>query len=131
VIFDELMSARSENRLVSRHMLGQKLHSVKGLHPRDAFAVVDLYCDESAPAIPEYLGTEFMVPYLKGTAAVFAVLSIIVIAYSATAVNQGQRQYIWGIVAGVVLLAMSASGWIKSLLREKAAFDPDKAASRD
>lgn len=119
VIFDELMAARSENRAVSRHMLSQKLHEAKGVHPKDAFAVVEIYCEESAPSTPEYLSSEFMVPYLKMSAFLFAAISIMIIAYSTAEVRQGRPPWGWGILVGGVFLGFSASGWIKSLFREK------------
>ncbi len=118
VIFEEIMAARKDNRPVSRHMLSQKLHESKGLPPKQAFALVEVYCETEAPSTPEYLDKEFMVPYLKAWAITMAVLSVLVMWFSASKVMHGQRVWMWGFAAGTLLIGMSLSGWIKSLWRE-------------
>lgn len=118
IIFEELMAARAANRPVSRHMLSQKLHESKGLPPKQAFALVEVYCETEAPSTPEYLDKEFMVPYLKAMAITMAVLSVLVMWFSAAEVMGGKRIWMWGFAAGAVLILMSLSGWIKSLWRE-------------
>jgi hypothetical protein len=105
VIFDRLMAARAENRPVSRHMLSQMLHESKGLPPKEAFALVDTYCETEAPSTPEYLSTEFMVPYLKWSAAVSAVLAVAITGISAQEVMHGKRQWTWGFLAAFLFLA--------------------------
>ncbi len=118
IIFDELMAARAANRPISRNMLSQKLHEAKGLHPKQAFALVDMYCDNEAPSTPDFLSKEFMVPYLKISAFVMAALSLGVLWFSIEQVRHAKNVWVWGVVAAVFLFGMSLSGWIKSLWRE-------------
>jgi len=119
IVFEEIMSARAENRAVSRHMLSQQLHESHGISPKEAFAVVETYCDNEAPIIPEYLGNEFIVSYLKTMALIFAAASILVMLFSAVKWLNGDHRFLWGFLVSAGILAMSTTGWIKSLLREK------------
>lgn len=118
-LFDEIQQAREENRPISRRELTLKLHQDKHLRPKEAFAVVEQYCDESAPMVPEYLSSEFAAPYLKVLAIVNSILGLAVMGYSATMMNvRGKPWWIWAL-AGVALLGSSAFFWGRSLLRER------------
>lgn len=99
-------------------MLSQKLHETTGMPPKDAFAVVEVYCETEAPSTPEYLDKEFVVTYFKGAAVMMAMIALTIMAFSASKVMHGQRAWTWGFAVGAVFLLMSLSGWIKSLFRE-------------
>ena len=119
VIFQELMAARAANRPVSRQMLSQKLHEARGLPPKQAFALVEMYCETEAPSTPEYLGSEFMIPYLKMSAFLMAAISLGLMWYSVGQIRLGKPAWDWGMIAGVLFLCLSASGWIKSIFKER------------
>lgn len=120
VIFDRLMEARQENRPISRHQLSDELARKKGMTPKDAFALVEAYCDEEAPAVPEYLGSEFAAPYLKTLALIGAVFALTVTIVSATRWWQGNRQFEWGFLIGLVAFGFAGWQWLRSLMRERA-----------
>src|SRR5690242_12012810 len=113
MVFEQIMAARAENRAVSRHMLSQQLHASAGLSPKEAFAVVETYCDNEAPIIPEYLGNEFIVSYLKTMALIFAGVSIVVMLFSAIKWLNGDHRFEWGFWISAVILAFSGTGWVK------------------
>ena len=117
-VFEELMASRREGRAVSRHMLSQRLHENKGLPPKASYALVETYCETEAPSVPEYLGNEFAVPYMKVAAFIFAILGSGLVVYSSLRITSGKGQWWWGFGVGSVVLLYSLSGWLRSLFRE-------------
>ncbi|MBI1755631.1 MAG: hypothetical protein HY248_00120 [Fimbriimonas ginsengisoli] len=118
-VFDEIQAARTQNRPVSRQMLSQMLAETKGLPPKTCYAVVESYCEAEAPTTPEFLGSEFMVPYMKISALVLAAFGLIALGMSTVRIAWGENVWWWGEALAVVLLLTSASGWIRSLIRER------------
>ena len=48
-----------------------------------------------------------------------AALSLVVVGYSTNMMMHGKPVWWFGILAGMILLGVSASGWIRSLYREQ------------
>jgi hypothetical protein len=118
LIYDEIMSARAENRAISRHMLSEYLREKEGLPARKAFAIVDSYCDTELPSTPEYLDKEFAIPWKKTGALLLGILGSAIFAYSSLRVIEHHDKWLWGILGGLGVMGLSMGNWLKSLMEE-------------
>jgi hypothetical protein len=92
----------------------------KTLSYRKASDIVNLYCDERAPAIPHYLGNEFMIPYLKMISLLPGALAVIVVIVTVVRFhsNVNAPGFLWGLILAGLLLTLGVLAYIRSLVRE-------------
>lgn len=119
--FDRLEEAKRDSIPVSRHQIAESLARKHSIRFREAFDIVDTYCDERSPGTPEYLGKEFLVPYMKLSGLVFAALAVIVVIATVIMYRPGDRQFAWGMGIGVLFGLLAGSVYVRGLLREFAA----------
>lgn len=119
--FDRLEEAKRSSVPISRHGLAEELARKNNLRFRAAFDVVDAYCDERSPGTPEYLGKEFLVPFLKLTGLVFAALAIIALIVTVVMYRPGDPKFTIGIGLMILFALFASAGYIRGLLREFAA----------
>ena len=119
VIERELERARVELRPISRRALREVLVKELGLQPKDAEIAVDSYCEERAPYTPDYLNSEFSLPYIKLAGLVFGIIALGLIAYGANLWQQHQPHSWVFFVIGAVLFLLSAVGLLKALRQER------------
>ena len=116
---DELLAqaiekARTDLRPISRRMLALMLVQQKGLNFRDASDLVDLYCDEKAPAVPGYVSSEFGLYWLKVLAVAFAGVGLFC-AYNGVRFFQTGKPA-WGWFCAVTVLCGAAVFlWVRSV----------------
>lgn len=111
---NEIASARSDARPVSRFTLTRLLQSKFGVSAHDAERFVDRYCDEKEPAIPTYLSNEFGVPYLK----IISILNVLLCVgfYVVTLKFQRPGLSVWpGMVLGTLFLVGAVVMWAQSM----------------
>jgi hypothetical protein len=112
----EIREAENERRPISRQMLADLVHATTALPLADAVPLVDRYCDDNAPGVPQYLADEFAVPYLKVVAVANVILAVLAYWYGATTYQAGKAAWPW-LGLGTVVLAGAVWAWIKSLER--------------
>jgi hypothetical protein len=100
LIYDEIMSARAENRAISRHMLSEYLREKEGLPARKAF------------------DKEFAIPWKKTGALLLGILGSAIFAYSSLRVIEHHDKWLWGILGGLGVMGLSMGNWLKSLMEE-------------
>lgn len=119
VIERELERARVELRPISRRSLREVLVKELHLQPKDAEVAVDSYCEERAPYTPDYLNSEFILPYIKLAGLVFGVIALGLIAWGMDLWKQ-RLPHSWPFfVGGALLFTLSAVGLLKALRYER------------
>ena len=101
----------------SRNSLAKHLALKTGQPLKEALAVVDQYCEDNNVAIPDYLGKEFAVGWLKVLAIANMVLSLGMFWYGRTLHMQHVQPYAVWCVA-VIFLGLAVLSWIQSLEKE-------------
>ena len=122
ILQKEINTAREQLRPVSRKELAEKLGTQFGMPYKDAIAVVDAFCEEHEPAIPEYLAKEFGVFWLK-VVAVANVLVSLGIFYHAVQLHQA-KQFPWPWwCGGVLFIGFAVLCWVQSIEKEVGIID--------
>ncbi|MBS1718731.1 MAG: hypothetical protein JSS72_13465 [Armatimonadetes bacterium] len=116
-VYDQLLFSRESNQPVSRHALSLLLADSQQLPRKEALAVVETYCDENAPMTPEYLGDEFLIPYLKISALVLSVVGVALIGL-ATANLSNRVHPLWMYPSGGIMIIGAAYAYVRSLRME-------------
>jgi hypothetical protein len=117
VIERELERGRQEVRPVSRRALREVVARELKLSQKDAAVAVDNYCEEVAPYTPDYLGNEFLLPYIKLSGLVIAVFSLGLIGYGVH--RWDERALSWPFfLAGAFFFTLSGIGLLKALRYE-------------
>ena len=118
VIERELVSAETDRRPISRQMLAESVHSETGMPASDAFALVEQYCEEKAPAVPGYLQEEFAIPYLKVIAVLNVIVGIVVFWLGVNAYRSPAKTPMWPYLCiGTIFCGLGAFAWVTSLER--------------
>lgn len=121
IIVAELERARKAYEPISRRMMAIAVAEHKKITYREAFDLVDAYCDEKEPAVPGYVSSEFGIFYLK----VIAVLNVLVgmfLAYFGVKAFQNPRApgmpyWAWFVLT-TLFVGFAALSWVKSVERE-------------
>ena len=77
LVEQEIASAKEERRPTSRQALANLVQKRTGMPAKDAFAIVEAFCEEKEPALPEFLESEFVIGWLKVVAIGQAIVGII------------------------------------------------------
>lgn len=115
---EEIETARNERRMISRTKLAKLLQENAGVPFREAEGIVDVYCDEKAPAVPTFLSSEFGTPYLKVVSGLNIVVAIGIYFGSIQMLKPGVPVWPW-MVLGTIFLVSAAALWFKSLRPQK------------
>jgi len=118
-IAHEINKAEYDRIPTSRQKLSQLIVAEFKFPPAEAADMVDEYCDEKAPAVPQYLSDEFESPFLKVMAVVNSVLAIASIWYGANRWHQQKTSWFW-FVFGAFLVACAGYCWFKTVQKELA-----------
>jgi hypothetical protein len=120
IIQAEIAKARANYSPISRRMIALALHDQKQIPYREAFDMVDVYCDEHESAVPGYISSEFGIFYLK----VIAVLNVfvgLVLAYFGVRAFQNPRgtmpSWAWFTIT-TLFIGFATLCWVKSIERE-------------
>ena len=120
ILQTELDKGRADCSPVSRQMLAKRLERDLGLSHREAWAKVDEWCDESAPAVPAYLGGEFGTYWLKSVAIANVTLGFGVFGWAAREAQRGHQAWPW-FAGGVLLFGVGGVlTYVRSFTRAKA-----------
>ena len=119
--FERLEEAKRVSIPISRHRLAEELAKKHEIRFKQAFDIVDLYCDERSPGTPQYLDKEFLVPFLKLTGLMFAALSIITLIVTVVMYRPGDPKFAIGIGLVILFALFASAGYVRGLLREFAA----------
>ncbi|RYG34965.1 hypothetical protein EON81_14085 [bacterium] len=117
LISREIAAARADLRPVSRRSLALVLVAQKHLPFREAMDVVDGWCDEHAPAIPGYVGSEFGIYWLKFLAVAFVIVGLGVAWQGVRMVQTGKAGWPWW-AGATVFVGIAAFVWVQSIERE-------------
>ncbi len=117
-VYDQLIEARQKNKAISRHAIAQSLQVEKNLPPKVAFAVVEEFCADKSPSTPEYLGSEFLVPYQKALALMLSVAGLLGTGFGISLFNNKQQNWPWVLGLGLLFVGLSVYVWVQSLYRE-------------
>lgn len=117
-VYEEIQAAKSSNKPVSRYALTSILAQEKNMPRKLADQVVVEYCDEYFPSIPEYLGNEFLTPFIKTSALILAILGVGLLLWSLRVRNLGGNDRYMYDGAGILLL-LAAAGYIRGIYTEK------------
>lgn len=113
----EIETARKELRPTSRRALALMVRRETGLQFRDAFDLVDSYCNEKHPAIPAYLSSEFVVYWLKAVAVANILIGIAAAWYGGRL--HSQDKLAWpAFCLATVFCGLGAMSWVKSIEKE-------------
>ncbi|CAN5447485.1 hypothetical protein BH11ARM1_BH11ARM1_05340 [soil metagenome] len=116
LIQTEVMAAENDRRAISRQMLADMVKEKTGMPSGEVALLVDVYCDENAPMVPQYLAEEFAIPYLKVIAVVNVIVGIGAIYYAISLIQKGQPGYVW-LCVGTIFAGLGVMAWVKSLER--------------
>lgn len=116
-LFDEIQAAIKSNQPISRYALIQMVKFEKKLPGKVAAQTVDEYCDDQFPHIPEYLGKEFLSPFIKTMSLVLAIAGVIFIGWAtANYFNKQNFLVLYGL--GAASIFFSALGYLRGVLTE-------------
>lgn len=121
--FDRLDEAKRESVPISRHRLAEELAKKHSLRFKEAFEVVDQYCEERAPGTPDYLDREFLIPFLKLTGLVFAALALIAVVVTVIMFRPSDPRFLIGLGITILFGLLASAGYVRGLIRE---FGTDK-----
>jgi hypothetical protein len=113
----EIAKAEFDCRPISRQMLAESVHVQTGLSTADAFALVEQYCEEKAPAVPGYLQEEFAIPYLKVIAVINVIVGIVVFWMGVNAFRTKGAPMWPYLCVGTIFCGLGVFAWVKSLER--------------
>jgi hypothetical protein len=102
---------------MSRQALAALVHRRTGMPLKEATVIVETFCEEKEPALPEYLQSEFAIGWLK----VVAVGNVIVGGVFYFYANRAHEQHLpyWFFLAiGTVFVGLGVLSWVKSLESE-------------
>lgn len=122
-VHERLQNYRRDSIPVSRFYLASLLAKAKRMRHKYASEVVDRYCDERAPAIPDYLGKEFMVPYMKMISLLPGAMSILVVIVTVVRFRISDPSFRNGLLLAAGLLVLGILTYLRSLYREFGAED--------
>lgn len=131
LLTSEIELAQRSHRPMSRRALAELVAERTGMPFRDAHAVVEAYCDANAAAVPEYLGGEFSVFWLKVIAVVNVLVGLGAFYNSAAIFRAGKPAWpLWCL--GTIFCGIGAFFWARSLdswvqLRKRFAKERDEA----
>jgi hypothetical protein len=111
---NEIASARSEVRPISRLTLSRLLQSRFLMNPHEAEKFVDAYCDDKAPGVPTYLSSEFGVPYLKVLAIVNSLAGLGLSITALVTMSRGGHYGVW-FLSALFFIAAAAICWVQSV----------------
>ncbi len=119
IVKSEYEAATTAYKPISRRQLALNLSMKTGMPYKDAFAVVDTYCDAERIAIPSYLSKEFSIYWWKALAA-FDVLVALGFCYWARNKHLA-HEYPWGVwIVATLFAGLAVFLWVKSLEGEAA-----------
>ena len=120
IIEEEYRSAKNAYQPTSRRQLAVHLAAKTGMPYKEAFIIVDRFCDEQSLAVPAYLGNEFGIFWLKVVAAFNILIAIGFVYYAREKHLANQRPWeIW--LIATLFGGLAAWAWVKSLEGEAAA----------
>lgn len=117
-IADKLEASRRDSTPVSRHQIAEELAKARRMPFRSAFQKVDQYCEESSPHTPDYLGKEFLVPYLKLWALLFAAIAVGTVIFTVVRFRVNDKEFWYGLVIAVVLGLIASWRYLLGIFRE-------------
>lgn len=114
VIKTEIEASRKELRPTSRHEIAEVLSEKFRLPQREAIALVDIYCEEKEPGIPDYLAEEFNIGWLKFVAIGMVVVGLVFLFNGVRTQRIGNYPwYFWSL--GALFFGLGAFSWVRSL----------------
>jgi len=119
LLANEIASARSEARPISRLTLTRLLQTKYSLHLHEAEVMVDRYCDEKAPGVPTYLSSEFGTPYLKVLAIINIAVGLGLSIMAAVSQHKGGFAFVPWLLGALLFIGSAALFWVKSVTPEK------------
>ena len=117
LVESEIAAARQERRPTSRQTLANLVVKRTGMPPKEALAIVEAFCEEREPAVPEFLESEFVIGWLKVIAVLQAIVGLVFFYYAKRAHESNQPIWIY-LMLGTILLGFAVLSWVKSLERE-------------
>jgi len=117
IVQAEIEAARKEQRPMSRQALVNLVHRRTGMPLKDAAVIVEAFCDEKEPALPEYLASEFVVGWLKVLAVGQITVGVVFFYYASRAHERGEPIWIY-MVLGTVFAGFAVLAWVQSLEKE-------------
>ena len=117
LVIDEIEAARKEQRPMSRQALTSLVHKRTGMPLKEASSIVDAFCDEKEPALPEYLASEFAIGWLKVVAIGLVIVGGVFFFFVKRAHEQNQP--FWPYLAiGALFVGLGVLSWVQSLEKE-------------
>ncbi len=110
----QLETAYEARKPVSRYALARVVSERMQLPIKESEAIVEAYCEEKAPGIPAYLGSEFGIFWLKVVAVVVAAGGIGVFWYAAKLIKAHEVAYI-PLIVGTLICGLAAFLWVRSV----------------
>jgi hypothetical protein len=117
IVEQEIAAARQERRPMSRQALATLVQKRTGMPPKDAVAIVEAFCEEKEPHLPEFLESEFVIGWLKVIAVGNAIVGVVFFYFASKAHQRGEPIWIY-LVLGTVFVGFAAFSWVKSLEKE-------------
>lgn len=125
LISRELEAARLRLQPISRRRLVSIVSKSLDMSPHEAETLVEEYCDERAPATPEYLGRELFLPYVKLMALVISILGIAAVGWGASLWHHHEVSWPF-FVLGFVAFVFGGIGLLKALRGEQEAAQEER-----
>jgi hypothetical protein len=101
----------------SRSMLAKHLSEKTGTPYKIALQVVDVYCEQNGVPVPDYLGREFNVGWLKVVSVLLMVIAVGACVYGRTLHTQQRNPtVVW--VFAALFGGLAVLMWVKSLEAE-------------
>ncbi|HWD40233.1 MAG TPA: hypothetical protein VG944_15400 [Fimbriimonas sp.] len=133
IVKNEYEAASRAYMPMSRHTLARHLSTKTGMPYKTALTVVDTYCEQNSVPVPDFLGREFNVGWLKVVSLASVVLTGILCWYGRSLHLQKQNPIFMWILA-FMFGSLAVVLWIKSLEAEvsnaKSDIDPAKEELR-
>jgi len=116
-IAQEIAIAERDRVPTSRQKLSQLVTLNLAIAPAEASKIVDEYCDEKAPGVPQYLQAEFESPFLKVMAIVNSILGMASLWYGAHLWRLQKVSWHW-FVLGAIFVGAAGYSWFKTIQQE-------------
>ncbi len=117
LVEEEIATARKERRPMSRQALATLVHKRTNMPLKDAVSIVEAFCDEKEPGVPEYLESEFVIGWLKVLAVLQVIVGGVFFYYASRAHQRAEPIWVY-LVLGTVFVGVAVLSWVKSLEQE-------------
>jgi hypothetical protein len=114
IVREQHEACRQNLVVTSRARLVRHLVEVTGIPRKDAFDVVDNYCEVDNVAVPMYLGRDFTVGWLKVIAVSNVIISLILL-WNGRQLHLQKIYPWWFWLAGACFGGLGVLFWVKSL----------------